>query len=227
MSKYWFFEGIDLFSVLCPHKYKEFCKSHKFSQYKKNEYIYIQGDVSNKFFLINSGKVKMGFWNEDGEEVVTAYLQKGEIFGEEFILSEPERKEFACSVSNDTSLCYVTISQMEELMKDNKIFATGLYKLMGYKIKKIERRYRIMFFRNTKMRIIEFIKDMQQDNKQTQELLNGEIVIHNPYSQSEVAKLIATSRQTFNTICKELEEDGYLLWQKKKILLKNRFLSEF
>lgn len=227
MNKYWFFENINLFNILCPHKFKNFSTGHKFLEFRKNQYIYIQGDSSNKLFLVYSGKVKIGFWDESGEEVVTAYLQKGEIFGEEFILSEPLRKEFACSVSNDTSLCSVTLAQAEEMVQANKRLATGLYKFIGYKLKKIERRYKIMFFRNTRIRIIEFVKDMKEEDTQSQILLSNEILINNPYSQSEIAKLIATSRQTFNSIWKELEEDGYFIWQKKKILLKKKFLSEF
>lgn len=226
MNKYWFFENINLFKILCPHKYKEFSDSHEFLEYKKNEYIYIQDDVSKNIFLVNSGCVKIGFWSESGEEIVTAYLEKGEVFGEEVILQETKRKEFAKSDSNDTSLCSITLQQAEDLVKDNKPFAVGIYKFINFKIKKIERRYKIMFFRSTRTRVLEFVKDLKEEDSDSKELLNGEILIRNPFSQSEIAKLIATSRQTFNSTMKELEKEDYFVWQKKQILLKNKFLSE-
>ncbi|PDS23783.1 hypothetical protein B0A77_09785 [Flavobacterium branchiophilum] len=52
----------------------------------------------------------------------------------------------------------------------------------------------------------------------TYSLLNGEILVNNPYSQSEIAKLIGTSRPTFNIMMKELENDNYFSLQKGKII---------
>lgn len=225
MSNYWVFEDVNLFSLICPHKYKGFTSNHPFSYFKKNEYIYFQGDLSSTIFLVNSGKVKIGFVDESGEEYVTAYLKKGDIFGKNILLNETHRKEFAQAVDNDTSLCSVTLTQAEELLRGNKSFNTSIYKFIGLKLKKIERRYQIMLFRDTRTRIIEFIKELKQDY-QFNSLINGEIVVQNPYSQSEIAKLVGTSRSTFNIIINELEKEGLLSYQKKEILLKNKFLLE-
>lgn len=226
MNQFWLFENVNLFNILCPHRYKEFSKNHQLLEYKKGEYIYIQGDISEKIFLVNSGKIKIGFWDESGEEIITSYLKKGDIFGEDIIVNETTRKEFAQVVQNKTTLCHITLKQTEELLRNNKPFSISIYKFIGFKLKKIERRYQIMLFRNTKTRIVEFIKELLHDDLESIKLLNGEIFINNPYSQTEMAKLIGASRPTFNILLKELENDGILLWQKDKILLKNKFLLD-
>ncbi|WP_262493584.1 helix-turn-helix domain-containing protein [Flavobacterium branchiophilum] len=46
------------------------------------------------------------------------------------------------------------------------------------------------------------------------------MLVNNPYSQSEIAKLIGTSRPTFNIMMKELENDNYFSLQKGKIIFK-------
>ncbi|SIQ35829.1 cAMP-binding domain of CRP or a regulatory subunit of cAMP-dependent protein kinases [Chryseobacterium sp. RU37D] len=227
MNQFWYFENINLFDLLCPHKFKSFADTHTFLHFKKNDFIYMEGDVAKKFYLISKGKVKIGFREESGEEIVTAYLKKGEIFGESVMLNQKTRKEFAQAVENQTELCHVTLRQAEELMKGNNNFSVSIYKFIGYKFRKIERKYQIMLFRNTKTRAIEFIKEMMDDGFASQKLLNGEILVQNPYSQSEMAKLIGTSRSTFNLLINELQEDDFLLWEKGKILLKNKFLLEF
>ena len=68
---------------------------------------------------------------------------------------------------------------------------------------------------------------MKEEDSNCQKLLMGEELIYNPYTQSEIAKLIGTSRSTFNLLINELEEQEYLMWEKGKLLLKNRFLLEF
>jgi CRP/FNR family cyclic AMP-dependent transcriptional regulator len=226
VNNYWFFEDVNLFSLICPHQYKGYALDHPFISFKKGDYIYFQGDVSSTIFLVNTGKVKIGFVDEKGEEYVTAYLKTGDVFGENILLNETHRKEFAQAVDNNTSLCSVTLTQAEELLRENKSFSTGIYKLIGFKFKKIERRYQIMLFRDTRTRIIEFIKELKEEGSQSLQLINGEIVIQNPYSQSEIAKLVGTSRPTFNIILHELEKDGLISYKKKQILLKNKFLLE-
>lgn len=226
MNQFWLFENINLFNLLCPHKFKKFADSHNFLKLKKNDFIYLEGDVAQNFFLISKGKIKIGFWDEFEEEITIAYLKKGDIFGESIIINETVRKEFAQVVENDTELCPVSLKQAEELIKENKDFSIGLYKFIGYKFRKVERNYRIMLFRNTRTRIIEFIKEMLEDINIVQKLPNGEIIINNPYSQSEMAKLIGTSRPTFNLLINELQKEQLLYWEKGKILLKNKFLLE-
>ena len=86
MNSLWFFDDVNLFNLLCPHKFKEYKSCHTFDQYKKNDYIYLEEDAANKIYLIEYGKVKIGYYAEDGKEVVKTILSKGELFGEKAIL---------------------------------------------------------------------------------------------------------------------------------------------
>lgn len=185
----------------------------------------MEGDKAFNFFLISSGKVKIGFWDKLGNEIVTAYLKRGNIFGENIVLGLTHRKEFAQALSNETRLCPVSQMQVEMLMKENRNFTIGMYKFIGYKLQKIERQYQIMLFRNARVRIVEFIKEMIAQGNSSK-LANGDILLRNPYSQSEIASLVAVSRPTFNTIFKELERDDLLQWQKGAILVRNKLLLE-
>lgn len=76
------FENVNLFKFLCPHKYGGFEDEHTFLDFNKGDFIYLEEDKSDKIYLINSGKIKIGYINDEGEEMVLAILNKGEIFGE-------------------------------------------------------------------------------------------------------------------------------------------------
>ena len=64
MNSIWIFEDVNLFNLLCPHKFKKYKACHSFDAYKKSDYIYFEEDAANKVFLIENGKVKIGYYNE-------------------------------------------------------------------------------------------------------------------------------------------------------------------
>ena len=68
----WFFNEVNLFSVMCPHKLKGFGNDGHFKEYKKGESIYFTGDAASTLYLIANGKVRIVNYNEEGEEVVKA-----------------------------------------------------------------------------------------------------------------------------------------------------------
>ncbi|WP_179339426.1 Crp/Fnr family transcriptional regulator [Winogradskyella ludwigii] len=216
MNSIWTFEDVNLFNLLCPHKFKAYKACHDFDAYKKTDYIYFEDDAANKVYLIEKGKVKIGYYNEDGSEVVKSILSKGDLFGEKAILGEEIRDEFAQSLDNNTSICPVGVDTMHELIRDNKTFGLRIYKFIGFKFKRLERRLQLLLFKDTKTRLIEFLDelcvDYGYDCKKT-----GDHVINHPYTQKDIASLIGTSRPTINILLNELKEENYLDFNRKEI----------
>ncbi|MBD0832040.1 Crp/Fnr family transcriptional regulator [Aestuariibaculum sediminum] len=221
MSPIWFFEDVNLFKILCPHKFKAYKANHEFDHYKKSDYIYFEDDQASKVYLIEKGKVKLGYYGEDGEEVVKAILTKGELFGETAILGESVRQEFAQSIDNATSICPIGVDTMYNLMRDNQTFSFKIYKFIGFRFKKLERRLKLLMFKDCKTRLIEFLGDMcaeyGYDCKETEQT-----IIKHPYTQKDIASLIGTSRPTLNILLKELKEEQYIDFNRKEIRLRKK-----
>ncbi|RED42850.1 CRP-like cAMP-binding protein [Winogradskyella eximia] len=216
MQSLWFFDNVNLFKVLCPHKVKIYKNEHSFCSYKKKDYIYIQADAANKVYLIENGKVKIGYYSEDGNEVVKAILTKGELFGEKAILGDEKRDEFAQSIDNETSICPISVDIMHDLMRENQNFSFKVYKFIGFKFKKLERRLQLLLFKDTKTRLIEFLDELCVDFGYDCDK-TGDHVIRHPYTQKDIASLIGTSRPTINILLNELKEENYLDFNRKEI----------
>lgn len=216
MNSLWFFDDVNLFKVLCPHKFKAYKKAHSFDAYKKKDYIYFEEDSANKVYLIEKGKVKIGYYNEDGEEVVKAILTRGELFGEKAILGQITRKEFAQSVDNLTSICPIGVDTMHDLMRDNQTFSFKIYKFIGFKFQKLERRLQLLLFKDTKSRLKEFLNELCDEYGYNCPK-SGDHVIKHPYTQKDIASLIGTSRPTLNILLNELKEEKVLEFNRKEI----------
>ena len=219
MNSLWFFEDVNLFNILCPHKFKGYKEGHVFNEYKKNDYIYFEEDAADKVFLVNSGKVKIGYVTEEGDEIITAILSKGEIFGEKAILGQESRSEFAQAIEKNTSVCPITTPEMIDLLRENKEFSLKIYKFIGFRFKKLERRLQLLLFKDTKTRLKEYLKELAEDFGYTNQI-SGDIIVRHPYTQKEIATLIGTSRPTLNILLNELQNENYLSFERKEIILK-------
>lgn len=219
MNSLWTFEDVNLFNMLCPHKFKGYKGSHTFNQYKKSDFIYFEKDSASKVYLIEKGKVKIGHYTKDGEEVIKSILSKGELFGEKAILGEEHRNEFAMSLDNNTSLCPITVDTMHDLMRDNRSFSFRIYKLIGFRIRRLERRLELILFKDAETRVTEFLNEMAEDYGYCCPT-TGDIVIKHPYTQKDIANLIGTSRPTFNAIMNKLKEMGTIDFSRNEIRLK-------
>ncbi len=216
MSSIWVFEDVNLFNLLCPHKFEEYKACHSFDAYKKSDYIYFEADAANKVYLIEKGKVKIGYYNEEGKEVVKAILSKGELFGEKAILGEETRNEFAQSIDNTTSICPVSVDTMHELMRNNKTFSFKIYKFIGFKFKKLERRLQLLLFKDAKTRLLEFLDELCSDYGYNCDK-TGDNVIKHPYTQKDIASLIGISRPTLNTLLNDLKDSNVIDFNRKEI----------
>ncbi|MFK5959266.1 MAG: Crp/Fnr family transcriptional regulator [Lutibacter sp.] len=218
-DKIWYLEEVNLFKIICPHYYADYKESHEFDSYSKKEFIYFTDEPSTKVYLIDKGRVKIAYYTEEGEEVVKAILSKGEIFGEKTILGETKHNEFAQSLDKETSICSISTNELEGLMLENRNLSLKLYKFIGLRLKRLERRLEIILFKDVRQRTIEFIQELNEDYGKR--LLNEEILIKHPYSQKDIASLIGTSRPSLNIVLNNLKEEGILSFSGKEIILKN------
>lgn len=218
MSSLWFFEGVDLFELLCPHKYGAFKASHQVQRYSRNDYVYFEKQPSGKVYLVEKGKVRIGYYTEPGEEVVKAVLTRGEIFGEKALLDARSGNEFAQVIADETVICSVTVETLQDLMRENKPFSLQIYKFIGFRFQKLERRLRLLLFKDSRTRLLEFIKDLSEDYGAVS-TPDGIITICHPYTQKDMASLIGTSRPTLNILLNELKHEGVLDFSRKEIIL--------
>ncbi|MEQ6124100.1 Crp/Fnr family transcriptional regulator [Pseudotenacibaculum sp. MALMAid0570] len=220
-SSIWYFDDVNLFKILCPHKYPAYTKDHNLDVYRKSDYIYFEEDNANKIYLIDSGKVKIGYYTEEGDEIVKAILTKGEIFGEKAILGVDKRNEFAQSIDNNTSICPVSKDTMYSLMRDNVSVSFKIYKFIGLRMKKLERRLQLLLFKDVRTRFLEFLNELCEEYGYDCEQTGDKVIIH-PYTQKDIASLIGTSRPTLNSVMNELKEAREISFNRKEI----RFLNK-
>jgi CRP-like cAMP-binding protein len=213
----WYFESVNLYNVLCPHKVKKMGDKHEFRRYKKDQFVYVPHDAASNIYLIVDGRIKIGHYLDDGKEVVSSILTTGEIFGELALAGEDIRKDFAQAMC-EVVICPLTIDELKELMYQNKELSFKILKLIGLRLMKLERKLELLVFKDARTRIIEFLKDTASWKGKK---VGFETMIPTRLTHKDIAALTGTSRQTVTTILNELKENNLINFDRKKILIRD------
>jgi CRP/FNR family transcriptional regulator, cyclic AMP receptor protein len=216
-SALWYFESVNLYQILCPHKVKTMADKHVYNHYKKDQYIYFPDEAATHIYMIVSGRVRIGHYQDDGKEITSAILTTGEIFGELAVAGEEKRKDFAQAMEA-TVICPLSIIELADLMKENKELSFKILKLIGLRLMKLERKLELLVFKDARTRVIEFLKDAAAWKGKK---VGFETMIPTRLTHKDIASLTGTSRQTVTTILNELKEKNLINFDRKKILIRD------
>ena len=168
--------------------------------------------------MVSNGRVKIGTYAPDGKEIVKAILTRGEVFGELALAGENKRQDFAQAMDNETRVCAMTIDQLKDLMKENKELSFKILRIVGFRLRKMERKIESLVFKDARTRIVDFLKETAEEKGQK---VGFEIMIKNHLTHKDIASLTGTSRQTVTTVLNELREKNLINFDRRRILIRD------
>lgn len=210
MSNFWVLSNIDLYAILCPVKLNYYHEKHGV-RYGKESVIYSENKLDSNIYFVSKGKVKLVNYDTHGNEIVKQILTKGELFGEDIILDESQRTEYAISCTNRTTICSMSLNNMRTLMRENNLFSTTIYKLIGLKLKRVERRLELLIGKGVMPRVASFLYDLY--------LEKGALRFSYELSQKDMATLLALSRESMTKALFKLKKDGIIDYNRKEMHL--------
>ena len=190
----WYLENIDVSGIFCPKKMGDNIGDHHTKAIKKDEYIYMPEDSSDKIYFINTGRVKIGSYAESGKEITKAILSNGEVFGELAMIGEEKRRDYAVAVE-DTELCAISSSEMKGLIKDHSSLSLFFMKMMGSKMIEMENRLESLVFKDSRSRIIEYLEELVEKQGQR---VGYEWVVRSFITHQEIANLYCDIKTNSN-----------------------------
>ncbi len=201
-QKYNLLQGQSFFSQLEKNEKRSISQFAELRKIKKNNDFYFSSIENDKIYFIAKGLVKL-MTNDDGNESIKEILNENDIFG--YIFSENNYKkedEFIRVISNEVFILSFNVIDFENILKRNPTLALMYTRKVGEKLKSIENRFSDLIHKNTKARLISFLRDFAVKNGKKE---NNKVTSNCFLTQQDIAGLIGASRQTVTTMMKELE----------------------
>jgi CRP-like cAMP-binding protein len=212
--KYWYLRNNTVFETLTDADYDELEWIVAFKSCTKHEFIYFPEDELRKVYFLKRGNVKLGYYTDNGNEVLLDVLKAGDIFGQINLEQGARGKEFAMAMSNQTVLCNFNVVEFEGFLAKKPHLAIQYTKQVGKRQMTISRRYSSILFKDARTRLVQFFKEWAEQDAHGQ-LQN--IILKNYLTQQEIAALNGLARQTTTRILSEFKEQNLLLFTRTEI----------
>ena len=146
---------IDAISDILEHKH-----------YDKGDVIYSPGEINDKLYIVNQGKVKISRISEDGKEQVMSILNTGEFTNELALFNKVETKEFAYALTH-TEICMISSEALKEHMLRYPSTAIKIIETLSQRLGTSMNLIEGVTIRSAMWRLAKEIKDKAIDNVYT------------------------------------------------------------
>jgi len=112
--------------------------SPKAVQYRANSIIYFKGDLSDRIFLLNSGKVSLSYVDIETGQEMRDLIKMGEFFGVKSALGRYPREDTAI-VLQDSAVMVFTVPEFEQVAAKNTRIITKMLKVFSNQLRRIHK----------------------------------------------------------------------------------------
>ncbi len=188
--------------------------AHKRSYPPKHTVVHA-GEAPQSLFLILTGSVSVLIEDEDGREMVLAYLNAGDFFGEMGLFPDQKVRTAVVRTRTATLLAEVGYPAFRSFARQEPEIVFEVAGQLAARLRDTSGRLRDLTFVDVAGRLARTLIDLthQPDAKPN---AKGIVV---RISRQEIARLVGCSREMAGRVLKKLEEDGVVSSQGRSILV--------
>lgn len=185
-------------------------------EYKRNEYIFKQGEEGTCFYVILSGIIQKTKSNSDGKEVTIRLATTGDIIGELTLFSGDFNYLASAKTKKATSVLRIEKPNFEKGIIKDPVLLQEFLKWVNLYARRMHMKYRDLLFAGKKGGVYSTL--IRLSNSYGIQKDNG-ILINLSITNQELASFAGISREVVNRMLTDLKSDGIISIKNKKITI--------
>ncbi|MBI3468941.1 MAG: Crp/Fnr family transcriptional regulator [Planctomycetes bacterium] len=208
----------DLFSHITAVECERLERQALTRTFRQGEMVYFPGDPGRSVLLLARGRVKIKDITPDGKEIILAFIEEGDLFGESALLGSSTRNCYAQAVE-DSQVFVIPREDLLWLMEQKPVVALRITKLVGLRLMRIENRLRNVMFRSIRERVVLLLLELVESHGQR---VGDGWEIRLPISHQDLASLIGATRETVTVTLGQLQLEGLIQVRRRHIAILDR-----
>lgn len=204
---------IPLFSALDAITLEKLSALFVKKEFKRNQTLISQGDLSRSLFLIESGRTKVFSNDEEGKQTIFAFLSAGDYCGELSLLDAEPRSASVVALEKTITL-QLTYPQFDIFLKTHPEISYSIFRALTTRIRDIDETICSLTSLDIYGRVIQMLYKEAEEK-------NGKMVTER-LTQQDIAEMVGASREMVSRILTELRKGGYIGVDKKRITIEKK-----
>lgn len=188
--------------------------SHR-KQYSNRTTIIHEGDTPDTLYYIIEGSVSVLIEEEDGREIVLAYLNKGDFFGEMGLFDHKLDRSAWVVARSDSEIAEIDYAQFRKFINSYPEVLFRVCAQMADRLRKTSRKVSDLVFLDVTGRVAHTLLELAGQPDAVTHPEGMQIRI----TRQEIARIVGCSREMVGRVLKELETEGLITAHGKTMVV--------
>tara|TARA_R110001592_G_scaffold57536_15_gene174799 strand:+ start:1223 stop:1861 length:639 start_codon:yes stop_codon:yes gene_type:complete len=186
-------------------------------RYPSKSTLIYAGDASDALYYITEGSVTVIIEDDEGREMIVAYLNKGDFFGEMGVFDEdiPVTRSALVKSRTECEIAEISYTKFRELNKQYPDILLALGKQMAKRLRLTTRKVGDLAFLDVTGRVARTLLDLCKQPDAMTHPDGMQIKI----TRQEIGRIVGCSREMVGRVLKTLEEQGLVQVKGKTMVV--------
>ncbi|HEV8131914.1 MAG TPA: Crp/Fnr family transcriptional regulator [Acidobacteriota bacterium] len=210
-----FLHSVSLFENLDSNELQEVLKVFKDQEFKKGDIILMEEDTGKYMYIVLDGRVKVSRLLPSGKEMILAFHEKGDYFGEMSLIDGGTTPATVTAMS-PTFIAFVGRKEFTQVLLENPKINFALLTMLCQRCRDAWTQIEVLTFNNADARIRTALFHLcQRKGEKTSEGVR--ISLH--LTHKEIADMTGISRETATRVLNNLQNQNVLTVETKHYIV--------
>jgi CRP/FNR family transcriptional regulator len=204
---------LNLFEAMAEDEVEAVSKQLKMTHYPTGREVYI--GRPNRVYLLKAGRVRLYRLSPDGNEVTTAILIPGQIFGTTSLFAETDDTDSADAL-DESYVCEATAPEFLGIMAKHPLLMAKVMMAMARQMFRLQRTVEELVRGSVSMRLARLLADRVAEGEKT-----SDGVLLPPQTRDEMATLVASTRESVSRTLSQWSRADIIELRGRRIFVRN------
>jgi len=169
----------------------------------RNEQVVRAGEDAESLIVLLTSRAKVTNFDEEGREIILAWLGPGEFFGEMGLIDGSPRSASVVAVE-PCELLTIGKTEFQRCMQENFQVAQKLMQILVGRLREADRNIESLALLDVYGRVARLLLDLSEEE-------DGKRLVRQKISKQDMARMIGASREMVSKVMRDLEVGGYII----------------
>ena len=203
--------NVPLFAGLSESELEKLSKVSVRKRVERGAFVVRAAENTDSLYVLLTGRAKVTNTDEEGREIILAWLGPGESFGEMGLIDGSPRSANVVA-SEACELLVLSKDNFQRCLQDNFLVAQKLMQILVRRLREADRKIESLALLDVYGRVARLLLDLSVEEE-------GRRIVKKKISKQDMARMIGASREMVSKVMRDLELSGYIAVENDLVII--------